>query len=340
MSGAASAGAFAHAQRDADAAISRASSKTLGAGGALGPAEASASSAAAPLHPGGLYAQRAIAAGEAFVFPHALHFTRATLAAALKADAGGAARALLLADAAACAAADCTPADLEDAAWRCAEPAASDGAADEDTCWAVPAGEIASLRHADALGAATFAVAPLPRGTAAAAGLPHGGCVAWALRDVAAGEEATRDAAPGRSRSVSRAATLLALLPPHRWADVAERDRLAAAVAEASAAPPPAPQRRPDLHAESCAATPPLLDPTPPVCVYTNYPLLADALAHVPGFEVAPSLCGIDVLWLNSALRADDFAALPPGLFVNQFPYEGCLVCKVNHARAARAGGG
>jgi hypothetical protein len=71
------------------------------------------------------------------------------------------------------------------------------------------------------------------------------------------------------------------------------------------------------------------------VRIYTDYPVLAAALAAHPGFEVASEPSGIDALWTNTPLR--DFRQLPPGLLVNQFPYEGCLVRKVRAAAAARA---
>jgi hypothetical protein len=90
--------------------------------------------------------------------------------------------------------------------------------------------------------------------------------------------------------------------------------------------------------------------------VYTDYALLAEELSalgaannnsggadHTTSFrvEVAPSPAdGGDVLWLNQPLR--DFAALPRGLWVNQFPFEACLVRKdllPQTCRAAAAAG-
>lgn len=319
---------WAAAQREAGPALATAlASRALGCAGAL----------AAAGEGYGAVAARDLAAGEAFLFAHELSFTCRGARAALSGAGGAAARHALAAVGSACD---------EDAAWRHAEASPPGADAGADARFALPCADVLRLRHTDAAGVAALGLAPLPVEHAAALGMRHGGCVAWTRRALAAGDDATRDAAPGK-RTVSRAAALLALLPPPRWAHASERDALIAAVANAAAAAlpvPPATRRAPATQSS------PLVDPESPVCVYTDYALLADELRAFSSnqaessspvlFEVADEPAGIDVLWLNQPLR--DFASLPAGLFVNQFPFEGCLVRKdlLPQTCRAAAGGG
>ena len=307
-------------QREAGPALAAAlASRALGCAGAF---------AATSGEGYGVLAARDVAAGEAFLFAHELDFTCREARAALSGAGGAAARHALAAVGSACD---------EDAAWRHAEASSPGADAGADARFALPCAEVLRLRHADAAGAASLGLAPLPAEQAAALGMRHGGCVAWTRRALAAGEEATRDGAPGK-RTVSRAAALLALFEAPRWAHASERDALVAAVAAAAASPVP-PATRP-AHATQ---SPPLVDPQSPVCVYTDYALLADELRALSNssaevsFEVADEPAGIDVLWLNQPLR--DFASLPAGLFVNQFPFEGCLVRKDLLPQTCRAAG-
>lgn len=318
---------WAAAQREAGPALATAlASRALGCAGALAAAGEGYRAVAA----------RDLAAGEAFLFAHELDFTCRGAHRALSGAGGAAARHALAAVGSACD---------EDAAWRHAEASPPGADASADARFALPCADVLRLRHTDVAGAAALGVAQLPVEQAAALGMRHGGCVAWTRRALAAGEEATRDAAPGK-RTVSRAAALLALLSPPRWAHASERGALITAVAAAAAASPvpPATRRAPATQSS------PLVDPESPVCVYTDYALLADELRALSSntaessspvlFEVADEPAGIDVLWLNQPLR--DFASLPAGLFVNQFPFEGCLVRKDLLPQTCRmaAGGG
>lgn len=187
---------------------------------------------------------------------------------------------------------------------------------DADATWAVPHTLVSTLRFCFDPGAASAVVATPSRA----------GCVVITLRELQAGEEIVRQAAAGLTRSVSRAAAALGLLSRHRWADDDEYTSLECAVTAAMAAAPPVPTPR-LRGSEGCPADMPEIPvPSVPVRIYTDYALIAEQLAHDARFDVADAPKELDMLWLMRPLS--DFSQLPPGLLVNQFPYEGCLVRK------------
>lgn len=218
-----------------------------------------------------------------------------------------------------------TPA-AETGAWRSAEAVPAGGLASDDARWALLCPLLASVRHVET-SPPNVVVAALPDGAC------EGGASALVtLRPVAPGEELLRDGVAGRPRTAARAATLLELFPASRWRDPSERDAVEAALLRTPPPPPPAGRADARGGASPALAPPPppppplVVSPSEPCRVFTDYSLLAKELLSCPGFEVTASPQDISLLWLLQ--NVSNFDGLPPGLLVNQFPFEGCLVRK------------
>jgi len=192
--------------------------------------------------------------------------------------------------------------------WRYAEAVVHGGEVGSDARWALPCESIALLRHTEAPPNVSVVASPER-------------CAVVVLSPLTPGAEARRDVAPG-SRTTARAACLLALLPPERWANPGERESLASAYELDTSTPaePPLPRLSAPEPPQTTLRTPDV-----PLTLFTDYPTLAQHLRD-PRFQLAPEPCGLDALWTMQPLR--DFQSLPSGLLVNQFPYEGCLVRK------------
>lgn len=175
----------------------------------------------------------------------------------------------------------------------------------------IPPPELRRIRHTETDATASVSFQAAPADSSDGDATPRALCVLRILRDVAQGEEITADLAPAGRRNLSRAVRLLTLLPASSWA--AGREPAAAAVQAALAGPPlPGAPGAPRGSAEEAAAAPrrdgqaaedsELPEPSKPVRVFTDYPLLAERLTD-PSFEIAPEPAGIDVLWLIQPLR-------------------------------------
>ncbi|KAI9002478.1 tubulin-tyrosine ligase family-domain-containing protein [Hyaloraphidium curvatum] len=201
----------------------------------------------------------------------------------------------------------------ERAFWRAARGC---GERAGDSLWAIEVPEARAVRHSASRANVRSEVR-------------EGASVLTLLEDVDEGEELLRDHFGGKKSTASWAAVALELVPEGMWADPGARMELEDAVTKAVQAATASFGTRtpPTKPAKGVGTSEPPYVPDKPVVIYTDYPILARH-SHSPDFDIvaSPSDRALSALWLTTPFR--QWSDLPPGLLVNQFPYEGCLVRK------------
>eukprot|EP00891_Asterochloris_glomerata_P003636 jgi/Astpho2/3636/Aster-x0173 len=136
-------------------------------------------------------------------------------------------------------------------------------------------------------------------------------------QQVQAGQEVTRDHLPRGPRSLQRGAALLCLLDrPQLWAHAAEFEGYQAGLRrEMEGQQPPARPWLPQLQGYNEAA----------IRIFCNYPNFIDAASVAP-FVPVDDPDEADVLFSPQPINA--FMNIPEHQYVNQFPYEGCMIAK------------
>lgn len=215
---------------------------------------------------------------------------------------------------------------------------------DESAVWYIMDEFGSAFGHSDT---PNFTAAPflfLPDGTLAS-GISY--TVVWPTKDVPSGAECTRDFLPGSKGQAQRWARLLTWfsLPQGPFSMAHEqRERFLDERCKHPSADRTAPAALPATATATTCQEPPSL----PLKVFTDLPQVSDTLTR-PEFSFVDSPAEADILWIS--VQVDDTfwreAGMPErregsgmahaeGPFVNQFPYEACLVMKHHLAKTVQ----
>ncbi|GMH33761.1 hypothetical protein BSKO_01595 [Bryopsis sp. KO-2023] len=210
--------------------------------------------------------------------------------------------------------------------WRWCTPNAIENNEDRfmEVQWHLLPRNILWIPHADD---GNVAVCPLPQSITGAMSqdFPNGLSMMFVLQPLKAGQALKRDLLPVR-RTLQRVARLVMLIgdDPDRWAHPTERQGLNQVY---QCAAPPSPMLwdpvkdlgdKGDLRPRMAAT-----EFSPEVIqVYTDYPLVAEALTH-ESFQLVPSFEACHILFASNPIAG--FFAMGQRM-VNQFPHDQCVI--------------
>ncbi|KAG6543613.1 hypothetical protein Mapa_014976 [Marchantia paleacea] len=190
---------------------------------------------------------------------------------------------------------------------------------DETPIWYVMDELGSALRHSDA---PNFKVAPfmyLPDGTVKSA-ISYS--LLWPIQDVVKGDECTRDYLFGVGEDKQRSARLTAWFhtPSTFFTEAynAYQERLATPLSKVKAVSTEGPRTKSILSSDGR-----------PLAVYSDIPFVQDFLRR-PEFVLTEKPNDADILWTSMQIDEEFIkaAGIRPHQFINQFPFESCLVMK------------